>query len=90
VAETAALNLCAQRVGAGGCRVIGIVSKKECWALAEVATSRSNWRASPGVSLEEAKTLASGDCERSFGNQGLCRVDMTFCADGSQRLGGTD
>jgi tRNA A-37 threonylcarbamoyl transferase component Bud32 len=90
VAETGALSLCAQRVGAGGCRVIGIVSKKECWALAEVATSRSNWRASPGVSLEEAKTLASGDCERSFGNQGLCRVDMTFCADGSQRLGGTD
>jgi serine/threonine protein kinase len=90
VAETAALNLCAQRVGVGGCRVIGVVSKKECWALAEVATSRSNWRGSPGVSLEEAKTLATGDCERSFGNMGLCRVDMTFCADGSQRVGGTD
>ena len=90
LAETAALNLCAQRVGANGCRVIGVVSKSECWALAEVSTSRSNWRASSGVSLAEAKTLAIGDCERSFGHLGLCRVDVTFCADGSNRVGGTD
>lgn len=86
-AETAALNLCAQRVGSAGCRVIAVVSKKECWALAEMATNRNNWRAAPGVTLEEAKTLATGDCERNFG---LCRVDVTFCADGSERVGGTD
>ena len=34
-----------------------------------------------------AKALATGDCERSFG---ICRIDLTFCADGSQRLGGRD
>jgi tRNA A-37 threonylcarbamoyl transferase component Bud32 len=86
-AEAAALNLCAQRVGAAGCRVIAVVSKKECWALAEMATNRNNWRAAPGVTLDEARTLAVGDCERNFG---ICRVDVTFCADGSQRVGGTD
>jgi tRNA A-37 threonylcarbamoyl transferase component Bud32 len=86
-AETAALSLCAQRVGAAGCRVIAVVSKTECWALAEMATNRNNWRAAPGVTLDEAKTLATGDCERNFG---ICRVDVTFCADGSHRVGGTD
>lgn len=86
-AETSAMDLCARRAGAGGCRVIAVVSKKECWALAEMATNRSNWRAAPGVTLDEAKALATGDCERIYG---ICRVDVTFCADGSQRLGGTD
>ena len=86
-AETGALNLCAQRVGSAGCRLIAVVSKKECWALAEMAANRSNWRAAPGATLEEAKTLATSDCERIFG---VCRVDTTFCADGSRRLGGTD
>ena len=87
VAETAALNLCAQRMGAAGCRVLGFVSKGECWALAENSLNRSNWRASRGDSLEEAKTLATRDCEREYT---LCRVDVTFCADGSHRVGGMD
>jgi tRNA A-37 threonylcarbamoyl transferase component Bud32 len=87
VAETAALNLCAQRVGAGGCRILGVVSKAECWALAESPTNRYNWRASRGETIEEAKSRATRDCERDFG---LCRVDVTFCADGSQRVGGMD
>jgi len=86
-AESAAMRLCAQRLGVTGCRVLAVVSKKECWALAEMATNRNNWRAAPGVTLEEAKALATGDCERSFG---ICRIDLTFCADGSQRLGGRD
>lgn len=87
VAETAALNLCAQRVGAGGCRILGVVSKTECWALAESPTNRHNWRASRGDTIEEARSRAIRDCERDFG---ICRVDVTFCADGSQRLGGMD
>lgn len=86
-AETAALNLCAQRVGATGCRVLGVVSKAECWALAESPTNRHNWRASRGDTVEEARSRANRDCERDFG---LCRVDVTFCADGSQRVGGMD
>ena len=87
-AEAGALTLCARRVGAGGCRVLAVVSKKECWALAETATDRNKWKSAPGVTLDEAKLLAINDCERNFG--GLCRVDTTFCADGSQRVGGTD
>jgi tRNA A-37 threonylcarbamoyl transferase component Bud32 len=86
-AETAALDLCAQKTGASGCRVIGVVSKQECWALAEMSSDRRNWRGSAGESLEEARKLATGDCERSFGS---CRVDLAFCADGSQRVGGTN
>jgi hypothetical protein len=86
-AETAALNLCAQRVGASGCRVLGVVSKAECWALSESPTNRHNWRAARGDTVEEARSRATRDCERDFG---LCRVDVTFCADGSQRVGGMD
>jgi hypothetical protein len=52
-----------------------------------MVSNRSNWRASPGLTLEEAKILATGDCERSFG---ACRVDLTFCADGSHQAGGTN
>jgi tRNA A-37 threonylcarbamoyl transferase component Bud32 len=86
-AEAGALTLCARRLGATGCRVLAVVSKKECWALAEMATDRSKWKAAPGVTLDEAKLLASNECERQYGT---CRVDMTFCADGSHRVGGTD
>jgi hypothetical protein len=86
-AEAGALSLCARRLGAAGCRVLAVVSRKECWALAELATDRNKWKAAPGVTLDEAKLLATNECERSFG---VCRVDMTFCADGSQRVGGMD
>ena len=63
-AEAGALTLCARRLGATGCRVLAVVSKKECWALAEMATDRSKWKAAPGVTLDEAKLLASNECER--------------------------
>ena len=86
-AETAALGLCERRLGKDGCRVIGIVSKQECWALAEVPSNLADWRAAPGTTLAEAKSLARTDCERNFG---FCRIGLTFCADGSNRLGGTD
>jgi serine/threonine protein kinase len=87
LAEAAALGLCEKRLGKDGCRVIGIVSKQECWALAEVPSTPADWRAAPGTTLEEAKSLARTDCERNFG---FCRIGLTFCADGSNRLGGTD
>jgi tRNA A-37 threonylcarbamoyl transferase component Bud32 len=87
VAETAALDLCEKRLGKDGCHVIGTVSQQECWALAEVPSNISDWRAAPGTSLEEAKSMARTDCERNFG---FCRIGLTFCADGSNRLGGTD
>lgn len=86
-AETAALNLCATRSGTGGCKVIGVLSKQECWAVAEVPSNIADWRAAPGTTLDEAKSLARSDCERNYG---FCRIGMTFCADGSNRLGGTD
>jgi hypothetical protein len=86
-AEAGALSLCARRLGAAGCRVLAVVSRKECWALAEMATDRNKWKAAPGVTLDEAKLLATNECERNYG---VCRVDMTFCADGSQRAGGVD
>jgi len=87
VAETAAMSLCARRVGGDGCKVIGVVSRQECWALAEVPSNLADWRAAPGTTLDEAKSLARTDCERNFG---FCRIGLTFCADGSNRLGGTD
>jgi serine/threonine protein kinase len=87
VAETAALDMCEKRLGKDGCRVIGTVSRQECWALAEVPSNISDWRAAPGTTLEEAKSLARTDCERNFG---FCRIGLTFCADGSNRVGGTD
>jgi hypothetical protein len=86
-AEAAALGLCEKRLGRDGCRVIGIVSKQECWALAEVPSNLADWRAAPGTTLEEAKSLARTDCERNFG---FCRIGLTFCADGSNRVGGAD
>jgi hypothetical protein len=67
--------------------VLAVVSSKECWTLAEMATDRNKWKAAPGVTLDEAKLLATNECERNYG---VCRVDMTFCADGSQRAGGVD
>jgi tRNA A-37 threonylcarbamoyl transferase component Bud32 len=88
-AETGALGLCAQRMGTSqGCRVIAVVSKSECYALAEAKANRNNWRAAPGATLQEAKQVALVDCERVY--NGSCRIDLTFCADGSQREGGTD
>jgi len=87
LAEAGALRLCERRVGRDGCRVIGVVSKQECWALAEAPSNLADWRAAPGTTLEEAKSLARTDCERSFG---FCRIGLTFCADGSNRIGGSD
>jgi len=87
LAESAALGLCERRAGKDGCRVIGVLSNQECWALAEVPSNLADWRAAPGTTLEEAKTLARADCERNFG---FCRIGMTFCADGSNRVGGGD
>jgi tRNA A-37 threonylcarbamoyl transferase component Bud32 len=87
LAESAALGLCERRAGKDGCRVIGVVSNQECWALAEVPSNLADWRGAPGTTLEEAKTLARADCERNFG---FCRIGLTFCADGSNRLGGGD
>ena len=86
-AENGAMNLCAQRVGPGGCRVISVLSKQECWALAEVPSNPADWRGANGATLEEAKSSAKATCETNYG---FCRVGMTFCADGSNRLGGTD
>ena len=86
-AENGAMNLCAQRVGPGGCRVISVLSKKECWALAEVPSNPADWRGAHGATLEEAQTSAKATCETNYG---FCRVGMTFCADGSNRVGGAD
>jgi len=86
-AENGAMNLCAQRVGPGGCRVISVLSQKECWALAEVPSNPADWRGANGATLEEAKSSAKATCETNYG---FCRVGMTFCADGSNRAGGTD
>jgi hypothetical protein len=86
-AESGAMNLCAQKVGPGGCRVISVLSKKECWALAEVPSNPADWRGANGATLEDAKASAKTTCETNYG---FCRVGMTFCADGSSRVGGTD
>lgn len=85
-AEKAAVTNCENALGRGNCRVIASISKKECWALAEVPTNIRNWRHASGGTLESAKSLATAECERSFA---FCRVAMTFCADGSNtwRLG---
>lgn len=81
-AETNARLLCERRAGAGGCRMIGVVSKKECWVLAEVPNKPSNWRASIGPSVKDATSSATSDCERTFG---YCRVAVTACADGTNK-----
>jgi serine/threonine protein kinase len=86
-AENGAMSLCAQRVGPGGCRVISVLSKKECWALAEVPSNPADWRGANGATLEEAKTSAKTTCETNYG---FCRIGLTFCADGSNRVGGVD
>ena len=86
-AENGAMSLCAQRVGPGGCRVIGILSKRECWALAEVPSNPADWRGANGATLEEAKSSAKATCETNYG---FCRIGMTFCVDGSNRVGGVD
>ena len=86
-AENGAMNLCAQKVGPGGCRVISVLSKKECWALAEVPSNPADWRGANGATLDDAKTSAKATCETNYG---FCRVGMTFCADGSNRVGGAD
>jgi len=86
-AQSGAMSLCAQRVGPGGCRLIGVLSKKECWALAEVPSNPVDWRGANGATLEEAKSSAKATCETNYG---FCRIAMTFCADGSNRVGGVD
>lgn len=79
-AETNARLLCERRSGPSGCRQIGIVSKNECWVLAEVPNKPSNWRAAIGPSYKEASSSATAECERNFG---YCRIAVTACADGS-------
>ena len=86
-AESGAMSLCAQRVGPGGCHVISVLSKTECWALAEVPSNPSDWRGSHGATLEDAKASARTTCENNYG---FCRVGLTFCADGGNRVGGAD
>ena len=82
-AESNARQLCENRGGgATGCRQIGLVSKNECWVLAEVPNKPSNWRASIGPTFKEASAAATSDCERNFG---YCRVAVTACADGSNK-----
>jgi tRNA A-37 threonylcarbamoyl transferase component Bud32 len=86
-AENGAMNLCAQRLGAGGCRVTAILSRKECWALFEVPSNPADWRGASGPTVEQAMANARSSCE---GDYGYCRMGMTFCADGSNRTGGTE
>lgn len=81
-AESAARRLCESRTKGGGCRMVAVVSKKECWVLAEVPNKPSNWRASIGPSYKDASSTATSDCERNFG---YCRVAVTACADGSNK-----
>ena len=82
-AETNARLLCEkQGGGASGCRQIGIVSRNECWVLAEVPNKPSNWRASIGPTYKDASTAATSDCERNFG---YCRVAVTACANGTNK-----
>jgi hypothetical protein len=86
-AESGAMNLCAEKVGAGGCRVTAVLSKKECWALFEVPSNPADWRSASGPTVEEAKANAKASCESNYG---YCRIGMTFCADGSNRIGGSE
>jgi serine/threonine protein kinase len=86
-AQSGAMSLCAQRVGPGGCRVISTLSRKECWALAEVPSNPVDWRGANGATLDEAKSSAKATCETNYG---FCRITLTFCADGSNRAGGVD
>lgn len=82
-AEANARQLCEkQGGGASGCRQIALVSKNECWVLAEVPNKPSNWRASIGPTFKDASTAATSECERNFG---YCRVAVTACADGSNK-----
>lgn len=82
-AETNARLLCEkQGGGVAGCRQIGVVSKNECWVLAEVPNKPTNWRASIGPTFKDASTLATSECERNFG---YCRVAVTACADGTNK-----
>lgn len=82
-AESAARRLCETRTAGGGCRMVAIVSKNECWVLAEVPNKPSSWRASVGPSYKDASTAATSDCERNFG---YCRVAVSACADGSNKM----
>jgi hypothetical protein len=86
-AEDGAMSLCAQKMGPGGCRVISTLSKTECWALAEVPSNPADWRSANGATVEQAKSAARATCETNYG---FCRIGMTFCADGSNRVGGVD
>jgi hypothetical protein len=86
-AENGAMNLCAEKVGPGGCRVTAVLTKKECWALFEVPSNPADYRSASGPTVDDAKASAKAACE---GNYGYCRIGMTFCADGSNRIGGSE
>lgn len=81
VAEAAALKKCTGTLGGEGCSVIATISKDECWALAEMPSDPSRWKASAGKSMELAQKDARWDCEKSYGT---CQVALTFCADGTK------
>src|SRR5262249_57787801 len=66
-AQSGAMSLCAQRVGPGGCRVIGVLSKKECWALAEGPSSPPDWPGANCATLDGAKSTAQATCAHKYG-----------------------
>jgi serine/threonine protein kinase len=81
-AETAALKKCTDKFGEGqGCTLIASITKQECWALAEMPTDPTRWKAASGRTVELAQKDARWDCERVYG---ICQVALTFCADGSR------
>jgi hypothetical protein len=67
--------------------VLAVVSKKECWALAEMATDRNKWKAAPWRNARRGQAARHQRVRAQFRH---LPVDMTFCADGSQRIGGMD
>jgi serine/threonine protein kinase len=81
-AEKAALKKCTDKFGEGqGCSVIASISKQECWALAEMPTDPTRWKAASGKTMELAQKDARWDCERVYG---ICQLALTFCADGTK------
>lgn len=81
-AETAALKKCEDKFGEGqGCTLIATIAKQECWALAEMPTDPTRWKAASGRTMALAQKDARWDCERVYG---LCQIALTFCADGSK------
>ncbi len=79
-AEAAALKRCSE-VFDQGCKVIATLTQNECWALAEMPSDPTRWRASAGQSMDLAQKDARWACERAYG---MCEVALTFCADGKR------